>query len=190
MAGESQPDGEALERCRDYLHLLARLHLDPRLKGKLDPSDVVQQTLLNAHAKLDQYRGQSDAELAGWLRRILANNLADAGRAFGAQARDVARERSLEVDLDQSSARLDAWLAADQSSPSQRVQRNETSLRLAGALARLAEDQRTAVELHHLKGMPVAEVAEIMGRTRPAVVGLLFRGLRKLRQELDAHQAE
>ena len=93
----------------------------------------------------------------------------------------MGRERALEADLERSSSRLECLFAADQTSPSQRAERCEDLLRLAAALARLPADQREVVELHHLKGLPVAEVAAAMGRTRPAVVGLLFRGLKKLR---------
>ena len=85
------------------------------------------------------------------------------------------------------SARPRGWkslLAADQTSPSERAVRGEELLRLAQALARLPEDQRRVVELHYLKGLPVAEVAEQIGRTRPAAVGLLFRGLKRLRELL------
>lgn len=173
-----------LERFRDYLRLLARMQLDGRLQAKLDTSDVVQQTLLQAHEHLDQYRGSSDAELAGWLRSIMANALAAAGRRFAADARDVARERSLQDSLNESSARLEHWLAAEQSSPSERVMRGEGVVRLAWALAQLPADQREAVEMHHLKGLPVAEVAEALGRTKPAVMGLLFRGQKRLRELL------
>jgi RNA polymerase sigma-70 factor (ECF subfamily) len=182
--------GESLERCREYLHLLARLHLDHRLQGKLDPADVVQQTLMRAHEKRDQFRGRTDAELTAWLRQILVNNLAEAVRRFAAESRDVARERSLETSLEESSARLESWLAADQSSPSQRFMRQEQGIRLADALAELPDDQRRAVELHHLKGYSVAEVGVLMDRSRPAVVGLLFRGLKKLRQLLKDQESE
>jgi RNA polymerase sigma-70 factor (ECF subfamily) len=180
-----RPDGADLERSRDYLRLLARLHLDPRLRGKLDPSDIVQQTLLNAHENFAQFRGQSEAELAGWLRQILANNLAGACRRFGVKARDVNRERSLESSLEESSARLGTSLAADQSSPSQQIVRHELSLRLASCLARLPDDQRQAIEMHHLQGLSVTEVSEQLERSRSAVAGLLFRGLKKLREHLD-----
>ncbi len=178
-------DQELLQRCGAYLRLLARLQLDPRLHGKLDASDVVQQTLLSAQENRDQFRGQTEAEFFAWLRRILANHLAGAVRRYGAGLRDVGRERSLEASLEQSAAKLDEWLAADQSSPSQRAMRHEAHLHLAEALARLSLDQRQAVELHHLRGCSVAEVAEQMGRTKMAVVGLLFRGLKKLRSLLD-----
>jgi RNA polymerase sigma-70 factor (ECF subfamily) len=104
--------------------------------------------------------------------------------------RDIRRERSLEAGLEDSAARVDAWLAADQSSPSQRVMREELHFHLADALRQLPEDQRLAIELHHLQGCTVAEAAEQMGRTKMAVVGLLFRGLKKLRQLLQEPSAE
>jgi RNA polymerase sigma-70 factor (ECF subfamily) len=181
---------EGLERCREYLRLLARLQLGTRLHGKLDPSDVVQQTLLSAYEKRHQFRGETEAEFLGWLRQILANQLAGSLRRFGAGLRDVRRERSLEASLEESAVRLDAWLVADQSSPSQRVMRHELKLHLAAALAQLPEDQRRAIELHHLNGCTVAEAAEQMQRTKMAVVGLLFRGLKKLRHLLEESSSE
>jgi len=158
-------DAWALERYADYLRLLARMQLDGRLRAKLDPDDVVQTALLQAHKNLHQFRGASEAELVGWLRTILANALAGA--------------------LEESAARLESLLAADQSSPSQQASRQEELLRLATALARLPDDQRRVVELHHLKGRTVAEIAAEVGRSKSAVTGLLFRGVKRLRELLQ-----
>lgn len=107
-----------LESFREYLRLLARLQLDARLRGVLDPSDIAQQTLLRAHEKQDQFQGKTDAEQDAWLRAILSNQIADALRRHGRQGGD--RQRSLEAALEQSAARLDAWVASEQSSPSPR----------------------------------------------------------------------
>ena len=187
MSLDAEAHGRALERFREYLRLLARLHLGPGLRGHLDPSDVVQQTLWEAHRQREQFRGTTDAERAAWLRQILAHNLADALKALGRAKRDVARERSLEAALEQSSARLEAWLAADQSSPSQQVERQEKLLHLARALAQLPEDQRMALTLKHLQGLPVADVSAQMGKSEAAVAGLLRRGLKALRELLAQH---
>jgi RNA polymerase sigma-70 factor (ECF subfamily) len=177
--------GRSLGRWRSYLRLLAGLQLDPRWQAKLDPSDLVQQTLLRAYRALDQFRGTSEAELAAWLRQILARTLANATRDLHRERRDVARERSLEATLAESSARLEAWLAAEQPSSGQQADHNEQLLRLAEALDGLPEAQRVALELHYLQGRPVAEVARHLGRSTTAAVGLLHRGLRRLRSRLQ-----
>ncbi len=171
-----------LEGYRGYLRTIARLQLDHRVRGLLDPSDVVQQTMLKAHENWDQFRGRTDAERAGWLRQILANQLADAARRRGWKE---ARGRSLEADLEASSRRLEGWLAVDDaSSPSVRVSRQEQLLRLAAALEQLPEDQRQAIELCHLQGMTVKDACEAMGRSPASVAGLLRRGLKALRNLL------
>jgi RNA polymerase sigma-70 factor, ECF subfamily len=189
MGRDVDPSAQALESYREYLGLLARLQLAPRLAAKIDVSGVVQMTLLEAHQALAQRRGQTDAQKAAWLRRILVNNLADEIRKFGAAKRDVARERSLEADLADSSSRLEAWLAADQSSPSEHVTREEELLRLAQAMAALPEAQRRAVELHHLQGWSLDQIAGELGASKPAVAGLLHRGLKKLRERLDERES-
>ncbi len=184
MSGHASPSAGELERQRNYLTLLARLHLPPRLRSKLDPSDIVQRTLLKAHQNLEQFRGQTAAELAAWLRRILANTLTDAVREFDGQGRDLGQERSLEQTIAASSARLEALLAGSGTSPSAGAVREEELARLATALAKLPDDQRAAVELHHLQGCAVQEIAREMQRTEASVAGLLRRGLAQLREVL------
>jgi RNA polymerase sigma-70 factor (ECF subfamily) len=170
-----------VDEYRDYLRLLTRLQLNPRLRSKLDESDAVQQTILEAHKDRGQFRGTTEAERLAWLRQILAHVLARFGRHFSTGTRDVQRECSLDAALELSSSRLQSVLAADQTSPSGRVVRDEEMVVLARALGLLPEDQRRVIELHHLQGFSVTDVADIMGRTRPAVAGLLFRGLSNLR---------
>ncbi len=178
--------GHDLERFREYLLLLTRLHWDKRLQGKLDASDLVQQTLLEAFQNRDQCQARDEAQIAAWLRRMLARNLLDAVRRFCQGKRDVARERSLEADLEDSSSRLQAWLADEQSSPSQRAVKEEELLRLTNAIAQLPQAQRDAVELHHFKELSLAELAKRLGRTEASVAGLLRRGLKRLRELLQA----
>lgn len=188
MVNQLESSGEVLGRFREYLLLLARLQLGDQLRAKFDASDVVQQTLLEAHRKRAQFRGQSEAEMAAWLRQMLACNLADAIRAMGRAKRDVARERSLEAGLDASSTRLASWLAAEQSTPSQQAQRHEEVLRMAEVLATLPAAQREALVLRHCQGMSLAAISQQLGRSPAAVAGLLKRGLRELREQLvQAH---
>jgi RNA polymerase sigma-70 factor (ECF subfamily) len=172
---------QRIERYRDYLRLLARCQLDARLRAKIDPSDVVQQTLVKAVQNHAQFRGENDAELAGWLRRILANTMTDAVRKF---QREVNLQYSLENAVEASSQKLEAWLAADQSTPSERSAQHEQLQELAAALGRLPDDQRTVVELHHIQRLSVAEIAAELGRTESSIAGLLRRGLKALRTEL------
>lgn len=189
LAAGEQPEAPDLERYRGYLELLARTHVPgAAARDRLDLSGVVQQTFLEAHQRLGQFRGASEAEVAGWLRRILANNLADAQRAAGRQRRDTGRQRSLDEALDQSSVRLGAILAADESSPSAGAQRRDRAVLLADALAALPEAQREVVLLRHWQGWPLAKVAQHMGKSPAAAVGLLQRGLRTLRERLAEHE--
>ena len=181
MQADDAPQNRALEEFRSYLLLLARMQLDPGPRNRIDPSDIVQQTLLEAHAKADQFQGD-DSGLAAWLRQALANNLRDAWRALRQSKRDIRREHPLSEAVEQSSARLQDMLAAAQSSPSQRAMRSEDLRRLADALRDLPEAQREVIILHHLQGCSLADTARSLARTDAAVAGLLHRGLKKLRE--------
>ena len=180
------PTDRDLERFRAYLGLLARLEVSHALRDRVDLSGVVQQTLLEAYQGLNAQPGRlrTDEELAAWLRSILSHNLADVLRKLAAQKRDVRREWSLDAALDQSSSRLEQWLAAEQSSPSQRAIRQEELLRVAEAMAGLPESQRRAIELHHLRALSLSEIADELGTTKAAVAGLLHRGMKALRSRL------
>ena len=178
---DTQPVVRPVEDYREYLHLLARLQLAPQLRGKLDPSDVVQQTLAKACQHQEQFRGVSAAEQAGWLRRILANTLLDTARKY---QRELALEHDLQQHPDEFETGVETLLAADQGPPGAALERQERQERLAWALARLPGDQRAAVELHHLHDASVPEVAGVLGKTEASVAGLLRRGLKRLRELL------
>jgi RNA polymerase sigma-70 factor (ECF subfamily) len=176
----------APERWRPYLLLLARAHAGARH----DPSDIVQEALLAAHKQRGQFRGTTDGEYVGWLRRILAGRLADAGRAMHRVKRDANRVRSLDAALAESSARLMAALAADQTSPSEAAVHHENLLRLANALADLPAAQRDAITLRHCRGWSIDQIATHLDRTPAAVAGLLKRGLKQLRVNMNPPDSE
>jgi RNA polymerase sigma-70 factor (ECF subfamily) len=178
------PDSEVFRDFHSYLRTLARVQLDPRLRGKIDLSGVVQLTLLEAHNHWERIKDWTREQKAGWLRRALANNLADEIRKLKTQGRDVYRERSLDEALDRSSARVEAWLVAEADTPSVLAEQQEEALRLAEALERLPEAEREAIVLQRWHGWPLAQIAEHLHRTPGAVAGLLHRGLERLRKEL------
>jgi RNA polymerase sigma-70 factor (ECF subfamily) len=168
--------------------MLARLQIDDSLQAKLDESDIVQQTLLEAHQSLATFRGRSEQEQAAWLRRILARNLADEIRKFRRGKRDVRLEASLQMAMQQSTVRLERWLACADGTPSQRAVANEQLVALAKALISLPIDQRRVIELHHLQGLASSIVAERMQRSEAAVAGLLRRGLQTMRELMQNQQ--
>jgi RNA polymerase sigma-70 factor, ECF subfamily len=175
----------AFERWRAYLLLLARTQLRAGGPGKIDASDIVQDALLEAIRQRDQFRGTTDVEAAAWLRRLLKGKMIDRLRHANADKCDARRERSLDAEIEQSSLRLERFLAADQSSPSQSAQRNEQLANLAQAMVTLPPAQREAVELRHCLGWALDAIAERMGRSPTAIAGLLKRGLQQLREQLQ-----
>jgi RNA polymerase sigma-70 factor (ECF subfamily) len=183
---DARPDVlERLERFRPYLRVLARLHLEQRWARRLDPSDLVQQTLVRAVQAAEQFRGTSDAELAGWLRRILANTLENSLRDLHRDCRDVRRERSLEADLAASSVRLAGLVADPAAGPVEQLAHNERLLRLAAAVEELPADQREAIERHYLHGERLDAVAAALERSTAAAAGLIKRGMKRLRERLE-----
>lgn len=167
-------------RYRVYLAMLATTGLDRQLRAKLDPADIVQQTLLQAHKARASFRGNTEGELKAWLKQILTRNLIHVARDFGTLRRNIGRE----VSLQDSHLQIDQVLAQNGISPGAQAEKREEHLRMCAAIAKLPDGQRLAVELHHFLGWPVSQVAEEMERTSVAVSGLLKRGLRTLRSQL------
>ena len=168
------------DQYRGELLLLARCQWNTVLQGWGDPSDIVQQTLLEAHEQLESFHGDSAALFVGWLRKILANNMADVIRGRRRGIRDYRLERSIEAIFEESSNRFGFQFAGDDASPSSHASKAEQLRLLADALEELPADQREAVALHHLRGLTLDATAECMGRSRPSVAGLLRRGLKQL----------
>jgi RNA polymerase sigma-70 factor (ECF subfamily) len=186
--GDGDCLGRLLELYRNYLYLVARTQIDLHLPARVDPSDLVQETFLEAFRDFGQFAGGTEAELLAWLRRILLHNLAQlVQRQVRAQKRDVRREVSLQrrlADLESSAARMDAALVSPWSSPSAQAQRREAAALLADQLARLSPDHREVIILRNLEGLAFPEVARRMNRTAGAVRALWLRALDRLRQIL------
>ena len=182
-------DAAALNRLlamyRNYLHLLARTQLDVTLRVRLDPSDVVQDVLLDAYRGFGQFVGQTEPELVFWLRKCLVNKLTDLVRRHHSQKRDVRREEPLEGLLDRRMLEIDRVLASGLSTPSGQAARREQSVVLADALALLPPDYREVLTLRHLERIPLGDIARRMGRSAGAVRMLWARALEQLRKVLE-----
>ena len=173
-----------LEQFRPALRILARILIEPKLRSKFDASDIVQQTMMDAHKNLAQFQGKTEAELKAWLRKMLIHDLADELRKFARDKRDA----GLEVAIHTSSGRVASFLNVPQTSPSAGAARKEEAVRLADAVARLPDDQRDAIELHHLQEYSLEETARRMGRSLGSVASLIHRGIQGLRKILGSEE--
>jgi RNA polymerase sigma-70 factor (subfamily 1) len=181
-----KPDAvnQAVGEYRAYLETLTCIQIDPRLRSKFGMSDIVQQTLIEAVPDLERIQALDEAGRRRWLRRMLVNNLLQEIDKWSAQARDPRREQSLEAAASESSCRLQSWLAAEDTSPSERLAEQEEALRLLEALSKLDPRQREALILQKYHGWTLAQIAEHLGCTVGAVAGLHAHGLKKLRKHL------
>src|SRR4051794_35550754 len=183
--GSKSTLGSLLEQYRNYLVVLAATQIERRLRTRVSPSDVVQETMLRAHKNFAQFRGTTEPELLGWLRQILVNNLAHfVEQHVLAARRDVRREVSIErlgAALEQSTIQLAALVPSPGKSPSMAVQQREEAVVLADRLAQLSEDYREVLVLRNLQGLPFEEVAKRIGRSVGATRMLWLRAIEKLR---------
>jgi RNA polymerase sigma-70 factor (ECF subfamily) len=187
--GESAALGKLLESYRNYLYLLASSRIRGRLALRASPSDVVQETFVQACASFPQFRGTSEAEFLVWLRKVLATRLARlCERHVSAEKRDIRREVSWEeicVSLDRSTARLQSVVLAKSPSPGTQFDQREQAVVIADLLAALPDDYREVLVLRHVEGLPFPEVADKMGRSHGAVRMLWMRAIEVLRKQLQ-----
>lgn len=181
-----QGDVECRDRlfdlCRSYLGFVARSQVETWLRRKIDASDLVQETMLEAYRDFDRFQGGSEQEWLAWLKRILAHNAADFVRRYhGTAKREAGREVSFR-DPNDSLAPGAPEPAADQLTPSQEFLQIDTELRVTAALAEMPEDYQEVIVLRNLQRLSFNEVAERMNRTRPAVQMLWMRAIKKLQE--------
>jgi RNA polymerase sigma-70 factor (ECF subfamily) len=176
-----------LESYRNYLRLLARTGIDASLRGKADPSDLVQETLLKASQNIASFRGQTEAELAGWLRQILSQNLVDLVRRRGG-LRGALREQSLNDLLDRSSIALEAVVARQSGSLAAVAEfpfGRDPGVLLAEAMSELPPDYREVITLRNLEHLDWQQVGKRLGRTPDAARMLWVRALKHLRPLIE-----
>lgn len=190
LAGSQECFGRLLHLYRNYLKLLVLAQLERKLQQRISPSDVVQETFLEANRDFAKFRGKSVGEFCAWLRKILVNNL---HRVIEQHVltikRSVNREISLEAlagSLEQSTARLEAILPDQGTSPSMNYQRQEQEIELANCIAELPADYREVIVLRHIDALSFEQVGQRMERTAGAARMLWFRAIRLLREKMDS----
>lgn len=177
--------GPLLDSYRGYLGLLAKCEVGPKLQRKIDPSDLVQETLLDAHRQFSRFEGTTEAQFLSWLRQLLAGKVANTVRCyFGTQSRSIQQE--MEGQFADSFGRFSGILSrlavTDSESPSRQASRREQSVIVANALMQLPSDYRTVIVLRHWEELTFPEIASQMGRSVDSVEKLWLRALGKLRQ--------
>lgn len=186
QGGDAAARDRLFEKCRAYVNVVAHAHVESWLQAKIDASDLVQQTLLDAYRGLDRFRGTTEGEWLAWLRRILSHNATDYVRQYRTtDKRRVNRELPLGVGAGASSQGFAFDPSDGGESPSQVVMRHERELEVATAISQLSPEYREVIMLRNLQRLPFEEVGRRMGRTGPAVQMLWLRALRKLQSQLE-----
>jgi RNA polymerase sigma-70 factor (ECF subfamily) len=183
--GDPDAREELLRLYRPYLRIVAGRRMPQIVQKRVDASDIVQQTLIDANRGLGDFRGQNEAQFSAWMMRLLERNLLQSVRTNTHGKRDIRLERDC-VDSDGSAQMQWHSLAGGGSSPASGVFRGEAALHLAMALENLPEDQRLAVEMRYIDGQPLATIATTLGRTVGSVAGLIRRGVENLQAELPS----
>ncbi|MBS0204909.1 MAG: sigma-70 family RNA polymerase sigma factor [Planctomycetes bacterium] len=185
-AGDPLARDRLFAACRSYLGLLARASVEPWMQAKIDASDLVQQTMLDAHRDFQHFQGQTDQEWLGWLRQILNHNACDAARHYGVAGKRAARREVPMAGIDNSGSVANMFEPQSPGgSPSQMAINHETELLLAEAMDQLPDDYREVIILRNIQRLPFETVAEQMQRTRAATQMLWMRAIQKLKSLLS-----
>jgi RNA polymerase sigma-70 factor, ECF subfamily len=184
MPGAPDACNQLMEEFRAYLETLTYVQIDPRLRSEFSMSDIIQNTLLEAWRDLERIETLDADGRKRWLRKMLVHNLIEEIKRIRAGKRDFRRKQSLDAAAEESSCRLQNWLAVEDTSPGERLVRQEEGLRLLEALSKLDPRQRDALILQKYHGWTLAQIAEHLGCTIGAVAGLHARGLKKLHKHL------
>lgn len=194
-AGEVNALGELCALYRNYLRMIVRTGLGPRLRERVELSDVVQEALVEVVRQFPQFTGQDEAALVGWLRRLVGQKLADLGR-YHSRAKRAAAGTALPLDVAWETggtaeagggpgAKLLDMLALSQTSPSEAASRRELTVLLADALADMSDPDAEVIWLYHAEGLSFEAIGERLGLSRKSVRGIWARGLKSLRRTLD-----
>jgi RNA polymerase sigma-70 factor (ECF subfamily) len=192
-AGETEALGELCALYRNYLRMVVRTGLGPRLRERVELSDVVQEALVEVVRQFPQFTGQSEAALVGWLRRLVGQKLADLGR-YHSRAKRAGEATAVPLDAahdfgkarpGEESGRLLDMLALSQTSPSQAVSRREELVLLADAFATLPESEADVLWLYHAESLSFEAIGQRLDLSRKSVRGIYARGLKHLKRSLD-----
>jgi RNA polymerase sigma-70 factor, ECF subfamily len=186
--GDAASREKLFELCRSYLGFAARSKVETWLRRKVDASDLIQETMLEAYRDFDRFEGRTEQEWLAWLKKILTHNAADFVRRYhGTEKREAGREISFRDPADSHSPGAPEPIAPG-GTPSQEFLQIDAELRVTAALAELPPDYQEVIYLRNLQRLPFNEVAEQMERTRPAVQMLWMRAIKKLQEVMGVEE--
>jgi RNA polymerase sigma-70 factor (ECF subfamily) len=187
LAGDPAARQELLELYREHLRRMVAARLDRRLTTRVDPSDIVQETLADASRRMDDYLRDRPLPFLGWLRQLAGERVIDAHRRhIGSQRRSITRENPADDRPGDPSDLLAQRFLANDTSPSNRLAREERRGQVMEALASLAERDREVLVMRYLEQLDAARIAEVLGISRGAVKARLLRALIQMRGRLEA----
>jgi RNA polymerase sigma-70 factor (subfamily 1) len=192
--GQAEALGEICDQYRNYLRVVVRAELKSRLKERVELSDVVQEVLVEVVRQFPSFTGENETALLGWMRRLIAQKLADLGRFHkrlkrGGGVFPVSLDHELDLSgyrkvQEGGKVRGRDVLALSQTSPSEAASLREQMGLLTGTLARLPTSEAEVLWLHHAEGLSFSTISERLGLSRKRIRVIWAKGLRSLRRSM------